>query len=663
MTQVDPARDLRELIAAHLADELSDAQRSTLNGLLRTDEKARAEFAAAIRQDVLLGEVLREETARGEPKAWPGQRKTTGEPESPSRRRPARRFEIPPSVSSWIGLLVAAGLLVAVAMYLALGPSGPDQAAARARALKEGEGRKLVERERALTLAEVKHRDAMERLREIEKKSQELSQPPAQPNPNPLEEDLRKKKREELQEEKKRMEQVEREMREAIELARKTERRVPSEQARDEKDPPLQESPTVKQELPTRMVIAHLEEAAGQVFQVTKEGKTPVTSGGNLLPAQGLETGGGASRLVLRFPDKTRVELGPETELGEITTDSGKRLWIGKGTMQAQVFQQPKDQPMIFATPYGEAKVLGTTLRITVDPDSRKGTRLEVDEGKVELKNLAGKTVLVEGSHYAVAAEGVDFVAKKQDVPTNVPRSGLAVWLRADQGVILSGSRGVATWADRSGNKHDAVQLVPTQQPTLIPNAVQGHPVLRFDGVDDCMTFPCAVSGLTGMTIFMVSSTLEERAAANYAANAALYWQETATCSGVALNPSQSKVWCYFGTGQLQPLLVYSRPTALDRGFSLTTAQKSGPEVLLFVNGQESLRIRGQKPAIGANEKTGQIGRGEGDLVTNRQFQGQREGWTYFSGEIAELMVYTRTLGEAERKSVEQYLLSKYFSK
>ncbi|HEV3027304.1 MAG TPA: FecR domain-containing protein, partial [Planctomycetota bacterium] len=479
MTQADPARDLRELIAAHLADELSDAQRSTLNELLRTDEKARSEFAAAIRQDVLLGEVLREEAARGEPKAWSGQRKATGEPESPSRRRTAMRFHIHPSIPSWIGLLVAAGFLIAVAMFLALGPSGPDPGAARVRALKEAEGRKLVERERALALAEAKHRDAMERLREIEKKSQELLQPPAQPNPNPLEEELRKKKRAELQEEKERVEQVEREMREAIELAKKTDRRVPIEQDRDEKAPPSQESPAVKQKLTTQMVIARVEEAAGQVFLVTKEGKTPLTSGGNLLPAQGLETGGGASRLVLRFPDKTRVELGPETELGEITMDSGKRLWMGKGTMQAQVFQQPKDQPMIFATPYGEAKVLGTTLRITVDPDSRKGTRLEVDEGKVELKNLAGRTVVVEGWHYAVATEGVDFVARKQDAPSNVPRSGLAVWLRADQGVILSGSRGVATWADRSGNKHDAVQLVPTQQPTLVPNAVQGHPVLR----------------------------------------------------------------------------------------------------------------------------------------------------------------------------------------
>jgi hypothetical protein len=64
---------------------------------------------------------------------------------------------------------------------------------------------------------------------------------------------------------------------------------------------------------------------------------------------------------------------------------------------------------MIFATPHGDAKVLGTTLRLSVDP---KGARLDVEEGKVEFRNLAGKAVLVESGHYAVAAAGTEFVAK-----------------------------------------------------------------------------------------------------------------------------------------------------------------------------------------------------------------------------------------------------------
>jgi hypothetical protein len=67
---------------------------------------------------------------------------------------------------------------------------------------------------------------------------------------------------------------------------------------------------------------------------------------------------------------------------------------------------------MIFETPQGEARVVGTTLRLIVDTDPRKGTQLEVEEGKVLLKNLAGKSVPVESGHYAVAAAGAALVSK-----------------------------------------------------------------------------------------------------------------------------------------------------------------------------------------------------------------------------------------------------------
>jgi hypothetical protein len=66
--------------------------------------------------------------------------------------------------------------------------------------------------------------------------------------------------------------------------------------------------------------------------------------------------------------------------------------------------------------------VVGTTLRLYVDPDPKKGTRLEVEEGKVELKNLAGKTVYVESGHYAVAGVGVELVTRKlESIPAPGP--------------------------------------------------------------------------------------------------------------------------------------------------------------------------------------------------------------------------------------------------
>jgi hypothetical protein len=49
-----------------------------------------------------------------------------------------------------------------------------------------------------------------------------------------------------------------------------------------------------------------------------------------------------------------------------------------------------------------------------VDPDPKKGTRLDVEEGKVELRNVSQKSVSVESGRYVVAAAGVDFVARRR---------------------------------------------------------------------------------------------------------------------------------------------------------------------------------------------------------------------------------------------------------
>jgi hypothetical protein len=60
----DPASPMDDLIAAHLHGELSEAQRQQLNQALRADGTAREQFLAALRQDILLGEVLREKIER-----------------------------------------------------------------------------------------------------------------------------------------------------------------------------------------------------------------------------------------------------------------------------------------------------------------------------------------------------------------------------------------------------------------------------------------------------------------------------------------------------------------------------------------------------------------------------------------------------------------------
>jgi hypothetical protein len=159
-------------------------------------------------------------------------------------------------------------------------------------------------------------------------------------------------------------------------------------------------------------MLATVERVEGEVNILASSGKTPVQASGELLEGQGIEAAGEKSGAILLYPDGTRVELGPQTEIRDMAARPAKRAMVARGAVKARVAKQPQGQPMVFVTPHGEARVLGTTLRIVVDPDPRKGTRLEVEEGKVQLKNLLGRTVDVPSGHFAVAATGLELSVK-----------------------------------------------------------------------------------------------------------------------------------------------------------------------------------------------------------------------------------------------------------
>jgi serine/threonine protein kinase/beta-glucanase (GH16 family) len=152
-------------------------------------------------------------------------------------------------------------------------------------------------------------------------------------------------------------------------------------------------------------------EDATEDFRLIREGKHIIAGKGQTLVAgDAVETGPWPSRGVLRYTDRTLVEIEPDTSLNEIQVEPAKRLFVKTGRVQAEVAKQPKDEPMIFATPQGEAKGSGAKLHLQMDPDPKKGMRLEVEDGEIELKNLAGKSVVVKSGYSAVAAEGVELL-------------------------------------------------------------------------------------------------------------------------------------------------------------------------------------------------------------------------------------------------------------
>ncbi|HEV3027424.1 MAG TPA: FecR family protein, partial [Planctomycetota bacterium] len=143
----------------------------------------------------------------------------------------------------------------------------------------------------------------------------------------------------------------------------------------------------------------------------TPAGRRVATSGQDLLAGEGVVSEGARSFAVLSYADKSRLELSGTATIrdlfeGDPAARKGKRAFIEKGSVKADIAAQPKDQPMVLTTPQAESRILGTTFRLTVDPDPKKGTALEVEEGRVELRTAAGRSVDVVAGRMAIATAG-----------------------------------------------------------------------------------------------------------------------------------------------------------------------------------------------------------------------------------------------------------------
>ena len=89
--------------------------------------------------------------------------------------------------------------------------------------------------------------------------------------------------------------------------------------------------------------------------------------------------------------------------------------------------------------------------------------------------------------------------------------SGLVLWLKANDGVATNLDGTVSDWADASLNLNDAAQHTAGLAPLLVPNAVNGQPALRFDGVDDYLEIANSATlqpGTGDWTVFVVAKRL-----------------------------------------------------------------------------------------------------------------------------------------------------------
>ncbi|HKL67643.1 MAG TPA: Calx-beta domain-containing protein, partial [Bacteroidales bacterium] len=217
------------------------------------------------------------------------------------------------------------------------------------------------------------------------------------------------------------------------------------------------------------------------------------------------------------------------------------------------------------------------------------------------------------------------------------------LWLRAhDITGISSGSQININWPDYSGNNHFASQSTAGYQPLFIENAINGYPVVRFDGADDFFLNSHSYNAHTVFVVYGVSSTLQVNT------NLGQVWGSYYENAHVAMDPRTGNV----------------------NGFSFDGKPPSGTQAYYGLDGAPYTG-----PVSESNSQPWQYDNYE--LVTtqfdvSKSLTRQVIGTLYdgvgsfnigdhqYGGDIAEIITYSDELNDAQRIVVENYLSSKY---
>ncbi|TXI84022.1 MAG: PKD domain-containing protein, partial [Crocinitomicaceae bacterium] len=208
--------------------------------------------------------------------------------------------------------------------------------------------------------------------------------------------------------------------------------------------------------------------------------------------------------------------------------------------------------------------------------------------------------------------------------PASIP--GLQFWVIGDSAQVVSGS--LPVWNDESGNAYNPAQALTNQQPSVIPNALNGHSVVHFDGVNDYMQVNFGTTYITPQTFFVVFKDI---------------------------NTFYGKV--YDGISNYNGLRYYNNFLALRIGGDLVGYSKTSPFDYIISTGE----FNGGVSKIYENSVLKSSGYLGSNSLTGITLGSSFEiGSKWFGGEIAELIMFNTILSPADRLNVELYLNQKY---
>ena len=220
--------------------------------------------------------------------------------------------------------------------------------------------------------------------------------------------------------------------------------------------------------------------------------------------------------------------------------------------------------------------------------------------------------------------------------------TGLVMDLDADTIAGLSNGDTVSTWVDQSGTGNDATQSTADNQPTYVMSNADfaGHATVHFDGTDDWMELPSTAINVGSFTMFAVAKydNLDSNqyivAGQNGGGNGRIRFQLDTKLDGY----DPQFLW-RAGSSSWKDIII-------DADTEIHVFGETS-EVKGYLDGvyiEDSANSSSDTPPA---FNIGSYNRGEKD---------------FFTGDLAELVIYNRVLTEPEIIEISDYLSSKWSS-
>jgi len=239
-------------------------------------------------------------------------------------------------------------------------------------------------------------------------------------------------------------------------------------------------------------------------------------------------------------------------------------------------------------------------------------------------------------------------------LPASISSGTLALWLKADTGVLTNSDGSVTRWQDNSGNNFDAMQATGAFQPLLTNSTLlAGAPVLHFAGSQaatsgNFLSNSCNLGVSNAYTIFFVYNHNEQSSLSG----------EAAVFIGTPGNNGACRSHHFSLVDQSMEISGWWAPTCNSRilvpfnVFHIWTSYIStNMNQVVFNDSDGNTNISSSWTFFGLVPPV--PGYFIGGISGNSEF---------FSGDIAEVIIFKGQLNDLDRKLVQGYLTYKYYT-